>query len=394
MSHTNNILYNIKVSISLIFFISCMCWLLSCKRGPTLVAKPTHPKKSIKADNTNIAIAKLKPVDSLADNVPLLEDSMKHFHTAYAEISDMLDGKRRMDFKRAVFLVENAYYLGSLDYSLFCKSILVLKGKCDSLSRTHLIDYDRADSVNVKKNAAIYLALTAQRLSFGDSSIYLSRSYGYDFDDPTGKEMLENTFVTRLLSRRMGNCRSMAYLYTILSHDLKTPAWLALAPMHIYVKCRNQKMGFYNTELTSASFPSDAQIANSGYISTEAIVNGLYMDTLSQLKSIAMCMYDLVKAADRKFGPKQLAFVESGLEKSLESFPKFISALIFKARIRKKVYAASPSTQNKHLMEVAYLRFLKLGYQKMPDQNYRAWLKDLELGKRERFHEIYKTKGK
>gem|GEM_PF-4659315 len=49
---------------------------------------------------------------------------------------------------------------------------------------------------------------------------------------------------------------------------MKLPAYLAMAPNHTYIKLRSDKNGWYNTELTSASFPIDSWLMVSGYIPT------------------------------------------------------------------------------------------------------------------------------
>jgi len=42
------------------------------------------------------------------------------------------------------------------------------------------------------------------------------------------------------------------------ANGLTTIFLLSLAPNHIYIKNYSEKIGWYNTELTSATFPTDA----------------------------------------------------------------------------------------------------------------------------------------
>ena len=82
--------------------------------------------------------------------------------------------------------------------------------------------------------------------------------YSYDFDDPFGHKDWDNMFVSKLLNTGKGNCHSLPYLYKIIAEELGISAHLALAPNHIYIKHKNEKDGWYNTELTSGIFPIDA----------------------------------------------------------------------------------------------------------------------------------------
>ncbi len=51
------------------------------------------------------------------------ENFEKYFQQAVDEITDMLQDKKPVSFKRAVFLTENAYYDGKLDWNEFCYQI-------------------------------------------------------------------------------------------------------------------------------------------------------------------------------------------------------------------------------------------------------------------------------
>lgn len=388
--------YNVSKYFYAAFYAISLILFMACSPKNTLSAiKETSSKRSqINKKETADRVSVMPKLTSDTTNIVIIIDSLAYFKNAYSDITDMLENNKMGDFKRAVFDVENAYFLGSLDYGLFCNAIDRLGEQCKSLANGHLIDYEFDDSVDVKKNASIFKIITNKRIVLRDSNLYLTRSYGYDFDDPSGKGLYEHTFVSRLLNQNTGNCKSMSYLYKILAEELHTHAWLALAPMHIYIKGKSKKTGFYNTELTTAEFPSDVQIANSGYISTEAMVNSLYMDTLSENETLALCLYDLARAADKKVHSNKEDFVRLCLSKCLEYYPNFINALIFKARLSKLAYIAEPSETNRAIMERNYLHFLKLGYRKMPEENYHSWIKALELGRQQRFQplDVYKEK--
>ena len=63
--------------------------------------------------------------------------------------------------------------------------------------------------------------------------------------------------------------------------ELGEKCWLALAPNHMYIKAKTQHIGWYNIELTTGDFPTDAWLMASGYIHLDAVRNGIYTDTLS-----------------------------------------------------------------------------------------------------------------
>jgi len=185
----------------------------------------------------------------------------------------------------------------------------------------------------------------------------------------------------------------MPYLYKILCEELGVPCWLALAPNHIYIKHRSEKAGMYNTELTSASFPIDAWLMASGYITLEAIQNGIYMDALDDKKCIALCVLDLAKGYDKKYPDNDGSFILKCCDLTLEHFPNCINALLFKAETKKKQIERlmqqrniPPSvfkqqTDGKVMwaeMSALYGKIHKLGYRTMPEQMYVDWIVSLK----------------
>ena len=186
----------------------------------------------------------------------------------------------------------------------------------------------------------------------------------------------------------------MPYLYKILCEELGVPCYLALAPNHIYIKHRSEKGGMYNTELTSASFPIDAWLMASGYITLESIQNGVYMDALNDKQCIALCVLDLAKGYDRKYPNNDGMFIIKCCDLALEHFPKYINAMLLKAETRKKQFEklmkerniSTPSVlrlqkDGKMLwddMNSLYTKVHKLGYRTMPEQMYVDWLLSLK----------------
>lgn len=338
---------------------------------------PRHKDSTIqwKESEYNMQVTK-PPVKTIYD----------HYEAAYNELETMLQGKKPLNFKRAVFVTENAWYRDSLSYSDFSNQIQTLSTICNGIgANLKLNNYEYPDSIRLKKNYAIY---SLMKDTVNISNFIDIMPYAYNFSDFSGTKDWTTTFVTTLLSSGSGTCHSLPYLYKILANELQAEAWLSLAPNHIYLKHRNKRLGWYNTELTSGEFPTDAWIKASGYITLDAIRNGIYMDTLSQAQSIALCAFDLAKGYAAKTGNYYDGFILKCCDLALKYHDKNINALILKAETLKKLYDRcrelndTPGMQRYHeQMQPLYLRGLQLGYREMPPEMYRAWLESAKEGK-------------
>lgn len=221
--------------------------------------------------------------------------------------------------------------------------------------------------------------------------------FTYDFNDFFGKNSWSRMFVGKLLDTGSGNCHSMPYLYKILADELDAKAWLGMAPSHLYIKNRSKELGWYNTELTSGVFPNDAWITASGYISLEAIRNGVFMDTLSQKQCIGLCLYDLAKGYEMQTQNYSDGFIIKCCELVLKHQPNQVKATILKAESLKKKFEALMKKQGAtkpaqimadksaaglyEEMQGLYVKTLETGYREMPVQMYIDWLKSIEQEK-------------
>jgi hypothetical protein len=316
---------------------------------------------------------------------------------AYLELQGMLNGSSPLNFKRAVFATENAYTNSKLDYENFNSQIRLYADLCMKISKQAKLIYDGSDYETVEKYASVFKLMTdSVQFLINDSSYFVTQPFKYDFEDFWGEKDWSKMFVTKLLSTNSGNCHSLPFLYKIICEELGVNAYLAMAPNHTYIKLRSKKVGWYNTELTSAYFPIDAWIMASGYIHLNAIQNGVYMDTLSQKQSIAVCVTDLAKGYERKF-PDDLEFIEKCADLSIQYYPSYTNALILKAETMKKRFekimknagAANPSEafslpEAKIVfddMEKLYFQIYKIGYRMMPKEMYMEWLTELKTEK-------------
>jgi hypothetical protein len=316
------------------------------------------------------------------DLIPV-KTTFDNYNEAYRELEGMLRGYNNSSFKRAIFLVENAYFNQQLSYDGFKSCINEFTNICKLwMSSNKLTDYHDSDSLNVKKNLAIYMLLK-DTINLTEN-IQVTLPMQYDFNDFFGQKDWINQFVTKLMVTKHGNCHSLPYLYKILTEEIGATAWLSIAPNHIYIKNRCKKTGWYNTELTSGEFPTDAWIKAFGYISIESIKNGIYMDTLGKKESIALCVYDLAKGYFIQTGNFSDGFVIKCCDLSLQYYPNNINAIILKAETLRKHYDIKMNKEEPELaqmylnqMKDLYIKGLNLGYREMPRVMYMAWLNSI-----------------
>jgi len=287
-----------------------------------------------------------------------------------------------------VFLVENSFFDGQLDYQGFCEAIDLYKSLCEQLILNRDLQYKESDKEKVSVYAAVFTVMKDSiPIDIGDGEIIHSLPLGYDFDDVTGDKNWAYMFVIKLLMTHKGNCHSLPYLYKIITEELGEKAYLAYAPNHIFIKQYCKAFGWYNTELTSGMFPIDSWLMASGYIHLNAIQNGVFMDTLSQTQSIAACMLDLAQGYEKKFGVEDGEFIEKSCEKVIEYHPANINALLLKAETRMNIWKADtikPEDQKqKDFLEIQelYAQIHELGYRKMPELMYLDWLVSLKTEK-------------
>jgi hypothetical protein len=380
--------------IVLLLLISCL--LLSCRRYETYRLYNSNKLHLIRAPKKGEQPVARGPIDKKIAAKSAIDTTVRFYEEAYQEMNDMLKGSDPVSFKRAVFLTENAYWNNELEYTLFCKQINELHNLCTAITSSRELVYTGVDKSKVSKHAAIYALLTdTLKIAYGHDIIEYP-VFGYDFDDFSGSDDWTKMFVTKLISSHKGNCHSLPFLYKILAEEMDEDAYLSLAPNHIYIKLYNKQNGWYNTELTSGVFPIDAWLMASGYIHTDAIRSGIYMDTLGQKQSIAVCMTDLAQGYARKYGKDSSDFVLKACNTALRYYPNYINALLLRAETQKhrmeqliqdrQIPYAELKThpETKVLFEQLksdYIRIHELGYRKMPDAMYMDWLLSLKQEK-------------
>ena len=303
-----------------------------------------------------------------------------NYSNTFSRIKLMLSGKDSLDFKKAVFLTENAYFDNQLDKTVFDKAVNFNTSICRGIIASGNIQYPEKDKEKATAQCAVFVFMTDTIPVATKNGTVIHAPFTYNFDDFAGQKDWSNMFVSTLMQTKKGNCHSLPFLHKMIMDELGQPCYLSLAPNHIYIKAQNKRVGWYNIELTCGDFPTDAWLTASGYIHTDALRNGIYMDTLSQKQSVCLCLVDLAQGYQAKFGIQDGSFILKCCNTALEHFPKYINAMLLKAETLTALYKQTDkdSEQGKKMfaeMNETYTTIHQLGYRKMPQGMYLNWLK-------------------
>ncbi len=316
------------------------------------------------------------------------QEKRELYESVFIELQEMIEGKRKADFKKAVFSVENAYFDNEFSYESFYTTIDYYASICQQIIKTRDLQYTEKDKQKVSVYAAVFTIMKDTiPIQMPNGEIINNLPLSYDFDDIFGNENWQKMFVTKLIATKKGNCHSLPYFYKILVEELGEKAYLSFAPNHIYIKQQCKSLGWYNTELTSGMFPIDSWLMASGYIHLSAIQQGIYMDTLSTKQSIGTCVIDLAQGYKKKFGLNYGDFVLKSCDLVLEHFPKNINALLLKAETKMDLWKAD-TLQSKEQKQTEFIKIQELysqihelGYRTMPKEMYLDWLVSLRKEK-------------
>lgn len=303
-----------------------------------------------------------------------------YYLQAFSKVDSMLTGTKPVNFQQAVYLTENAYFDNQLNKTAFDEAVRFNTSICKGIIASGNIQYPEKDKEKATAQCAVFVYMTDSIPVTTNEGIVMHTPFQYNFDDFAGKKDWSNMFVSTLMQTHKGNCHSMPYLYKMIMDQLGQSVSLSLAPNHIYIKAQNKRVGWYNIELTCGDFPTDAWLTASGYIHTDALRSGIYMDTISTKQSISLCLVDLAQGYQAKFGIQDGSFILKCCETALSNFPKYINAMLLKAETLTDLYKQSDknSEQGKKIyaqMNETYTRIHELGYRKMPQGMYLNWLK-------------------
>jgi len=275
-----------------------------------VTAQTTTKKQSLKNDdNPNVTQREVFHFDVDENDTTLYKNHFL-FERAMAGLENMLSGKQPLNFKKAVFLIENPYYDGKLDWNDYNNEILRIKQILKEMIAKKNLQY--------LKTAGNWATFTYMSDSIPENNF---RPYKYDYDTFLKDDGEEAGMVTRLLKQKIGNCHSLPYLYKILANEMNVEACLALVPMHVYIKHRDEKGDWWNLEMTSGTFSRSSFLMESFNVSEQAIKSGLFMKALSEKESIALCISDLLNTYESKTGIYSNDFVRRCYTVGLKYFP-------------------------------------------------------------------------
>lgn len=315
---------------------------------------------------------------------PNIKDA--HYEQAYKEINAMLSGESKKSFKRAVFLTENAFKGGTLDYNEYCAEIdrIVVKLK-EMVAKKGISHY---------KTAFNWAIFTYMSEKIPENNF---QSYDYDYINFMGDKDYESLLVTSLLKTKLGNCHSLPYLYKILADEVGAEAFISLAPMHCFIRHKDEEGKLWNLEMTSGSFSRTSFIIEQFNISTKAIETGLYMKPLDVNETLANCLLDMLTYYDEQYHIYSDDFVKKVYELGLKYYPSSLLQLSkaddMKFRIdckmgEKGVFDYSEMKKHPDLVALsqeyeAIKKYIEeMGYEKFPEEKYRQMVKGIEEEKK------------
>ena len=273
------------------------------------------------------------------------DSSQVSFYKAYDALKGMLEGKDTLNYEKAVFITENAYYNNQYDYKDFKKTIDFHVGFIKFIAentRTYykekykgLRSFEQQAFKANTDNWAIYKYITDTVLSVNNNYIYYKDPYTYTNQDPYGSNKWENTQIMHLLTwnEMQGNCYSLAVLFKLFSDRLKSDARLTITPNHIYIQNRNARGDFNNVELASKTFPGDGLIQTLTYTTRTSIMNGMAQRMLNDKEAVALNLIYLAKSYQHKYNDNTNEFLLQCADLAFKYDTLSLNALLLKAEV-------------------------------------------------------------
>ena len=213
------------------------------------------------------------------------------FQSAREEILEMLEGKKKMSLKRAVFVTENAFFGNKMKYEEFDAAILNLKHIC--LLKMQEEKLDKNDGLAKLMMIFRILSEVIEVKEPGSEKTIIHHPMKYDFEDYRADVNTSNYMVSKLLAQNTEQCHSMPLLFLILAEELETEAFWCFSPSHSFIKFQDKQNRWYNIELTQGAVVTDDFYMNSGFIKSKAIQTGIYPNPQTMKQTIAHMLNDL-----------------------------------------------------------------------------------------------------
>ena len=327
-------------------------------------------------------------------------ESAKHYRKAFDQISEL--NADDFSVKKATFIIENAFYEEQQNYAEFENTIK----QTGDFIREKMTELKFDQKSNLAKNYMLFKF-------FSDTLEIKSKNlkhlpFKYDFEDYMGIKDWSQMFVSKLLATGKGQCNSLPRLYLILAEEIGAEAFLSLSPNHSYIKFRDDN-NWYNVELTNGMFTTDSSILQSGFIKSEALQNGIYMQKMTEKQLLSQLLSDFAQGYARKFGYD--TFVNEVIDKALELYPNSISANMIKSNyltIQFEYVAKQVGINPRNRQELQNIRHYPkivellnqvnsqynqvddLGFEFMSAEDYQKWLSSLQETKQQEDNETMK----
>ncbi len=329
----------------------------------------------------------------------------ENYETAFDELKAMFEGRIEPNFERAVFISEspylnNKYSFGSFQHAIdwhqfIIETLIGIYDKSDSIDFNvkvnqygrfniddirHLPDEKKSLYKKAVANWAIFKYITDTTAVYP----FFHMPFTYASHDPFGKKDWTNSQVINLLvsGEQKGNCFALTAVYKILADRLNADARLCTAPQHIYIQHRDKKGDYFNVELATAGHPGDGTIQTLTHTTTEAIKSGIALRSYDVKQSIGLCLVNLAKSYEHKFGSKDDDFMLKCAELVLKHDRLNLNALLLKQQVldaRVTDYAKennindisqlksnSEISQTVYELEKHLALLYRLGYRQMP----------------------------
>lgn len=323
--------------------------------------------------------------------------SKQHYYAAKEQFKDMLSGKEKLSYEKAITIVENAYYENQVNLVDFN---LLIDFHVQNINRIIEINYDESalqieqvlhkteeQQIEEYKNAlinwAIYSYITDTTLFLVNNQLFYHLPYEYSYEDPLGTVNWQTTQVFNLLDNKTGNCYALASLFKIFSERLNSEAFICTAPGHIYIRHADHKGIYHNVELGSKAFPGTGSLETLTYTTDEATKNGISLRELDLKQSVALNLVYLAKGYAYKFGVKDDNFIMECAELALQYDELNLNAMLLKAEVleerlikKDKTIKALQADKTFQQYEKLITHLFDLGYREMPTE-----MKDLVISR-------------
>jgi hypothetical protein len=307
---------------------------------------------------------------------------------AYEQLANMLSGSQKIDFARAVWLVENAHdpslsweeFNGLLQNGVQTISKLMVQDKLpvtDNLSKIMSIFKFMADTVKVFDKAS--------------EKTIVSKPMLYDYDDFAGKKDISKVFVSKLLRTGSGQCMSLPLLFYLYAKAFGADVNIAFAPQHTYVTFKDRLGNWQNIELTGRMFISTDFHWQSGFITTEQVKSGIYLRPSNEKETVAYLLTTFALTYVKTLGTDNRVLQMANTAKQYA--PKNLTSHMIYAGYYIDLYSnvlrqydmynfseskfnndqQAEAIKQKALSAVQYIR-KDLGWREMPDWAYKKWL--------------------